>query len=216
MRIVIAGGYGQVARHLGRILRDRGDDVVGLIRDPDQSGDLDAAGVEPLVVDLEEVRPVDLVDVVRGADAVVFAAGAGPGSGAARKETVDYGAAVKLREAARGAGVDRYVMVSAMGTDDPPEGDDVFSVYLRAKARADRELMATDLAWTVVRPGRLTDEPGIGRVRLARHVERGEVPREDVAAVLAAVLYDDRTVRRVFEVVGGDTPVDRALDAVVG
>lgn len=215
MRTVVAGGHGQVARHLGRMLRERGDEVVGLIRDPDQSGDLRATGMRPVVVDLEEVRPVDLADVVRGADAVVFAAGAGPGSGAARKETVDYGAAVKLREAARGADVDRYVMVSAMGTDDPPDGDDVFGVYLRAKARADRELMATGLAWTVIRPGRLTDGPGTGRVRLARHVERGEVPREDVAAVLAAVLHDDRTVGHVFEVVGGDTPVDEALDGAV-
>lgn len=215
MRTVIAGGHGQVARHLGRILHGRGDEVVGLIRDPDQSDDLRDAGVEPVVVDLEEVRPVDLTEVLRGADAVVFAAGAGPGSGAARKETVDYGAAVKLREAARGAGVHRYVMVSAMGTDDPPDGDDVFSVYLRAKARADRELMATGMAWTVVRPGRLTDEPGTGRVQLARHVDRGEVPREDVAAVVAAVLHDERTAGHVFEVVGGDTPIDEAVDRTV-
>lgn len=216
MRVVIAGGHGQVARHLNRILTDRGDEVAGLIRDPAQSDDLRSDGAEPIVVDLEEVRPVDLTEVVQGSDAVVFAAGAGPGSGAARKETVDYGGAVKLREAARGAGVQRYVMVSAMGTDDPPDGDDVFSVYLRAKARADRELMATDLAWTVVRPGRLTDGAGTGRVQLARHVDRGEIPREDVAAVLAAVLHDDRTVGHVLELVGGGTPIDVAIDELVG
>ena len=111
-------------------------------------------------------------------------------------------------------GVDRYVMVSAMGTDDPPEGDDVFSVYLRAKARADRDLAASELDWTIVRPGRLTDEPPRGRVAAARHVERGEVPRADVAAVLAAVLADEDTIGRVFEVVGGDEPVETAISSL--
>ena len=212
MDVAIAGGHGKVARHLGRILVDAGDTVRGIIRDPGQSGDLEQIGVEPVVHDLEEHGADALAEVVAGSDAVVFAAGAGPGSGAARKETVDYGGAVKLIEAARQAGVDRYVMVGAMGTDHPPGGDDVFSVYLRAKARADRELMDSDRAWTIVRPGRLTDEPGTGEVELARHVERGEIPREDVAAVLATVLDRPETVGHVFEVVGGDTPIATAIE----
>jgi uncharacterized protein YbjT (DUF2867 family) len=213
--IVIAGGHGTVARHLGRLLAERGDRVRGLIRKPEQRGDLEQLGVDPVLLDLEEASVDGYRDAIAGADAAVFAAGAGPGSGAARKETVDHGAAVKLAEAARAAGVGRYVMVSAMGTDDPPDGDDVFAVYLRAKARADRELMASDLDWTVVRPGRLTDDEGTGRVELARHVDRGEVPREDVAAVLVAVLDDDRTSGHVFELVGGDTPVHDAIGGLV-
>jgi uncharacterized protein YbjT (DUF2867 family) len=216
MDVAIAGGHGQIAQHLGRQLASRGDTVRGIIRDPAQAGDLEALGVQPLVLDLEAATADDVAEGVRGADAVVFAAGAGPGSGAARKETVDYEGAVKLLDAARTAGVDRYVMVSAMGTDDPPQGDGVFEVYLRAKARADRDVMDSDRAWTVVRPGRLTNEPGAGRVALARHVARGEIAREDVAAVVLAVLDDGRTSGHVFEVVGGDQPIGPALDALVG
>jgi uncharacterized protein YbjT (DUF2867 family) len=213
--VVIAGGHGQIALHLGRMLAARGDTARGIIRNADQQGDLDEVGMRPVVLDMEEASADELASAVSGADAVVFAAGAGPGSGAARKETVDYGAAVALRDAAGQAGVRRYVMISAMGTDDPPGGDDVFAIYLRAKARADREVMDSDLAWTIVRPGRLTDDPGTGQVRLARHVTRGEVPREDVAAVVVAVLDDERTVGHIVEVVGGDDAIDAALAAVV-
>ena len=210
-RITIAGGHGQVALLLTDRLAERGDEVVGLIRSLPQSADLRAHGATPAVLDLEKASTEDLAIAITGSDAVVFAAGAGPGSGADRKETVDLGGAVLLRRAAERAGVDRYVMVSAMGTDDPPQGDDVFSVYLRAKARADRDLAASELDWTIVRPGRLTDQPATGRVELGREVPRGEVPRADVAAVLAAVLADENTVGRVIEVVGGDRPVRDAL-----
>lgn len=210
-RIVIAGGHGKVALQLTRILTDRGDDVVGIIRDPDQGPELRDHGAVPAVLDLESASVAELAEVVAGADAVVFAAGAGPGSGAARKETVDHGAAVLLRDAAIEAGVSRYVMVSAMATDDPPEGDEVFDVYLRAKAQADRDLADSSLDWTIVRPGSLTDEPGTGMVEIGRTVRRGEVPRADVAAVLAAVLSDDTTIGRVFEVVYGDTPIAEAV-----
>jgi uncharacterized protein YbjT (DUF2867 family) len=216
MDVVIAGGHGQIALLLSGLLTQRGDRVRGLIRKPEQSADLEAAGAEPVVLDLEHASAADVAEVLEGTDAVVFAAGAGPGSGPERKETVDHGAAVKLLEAAGAAGVERYVMVSAMGTDDPPDGDEVFAVYLRAKARADRALMDSDLAWTVVRPGGLTDADPTGLVQLARHVPRGKVPRADVAAVLAAALADDRTAGHVFEVVGGDTPIDEALAAIAG
>lgn len=210
-RVTIAGGHGQIALLLSELLADRDDEVVGLIRSLAQSRDVRRHGAMPAVIDLERASVEALATAIAGSDAVVFAAGAGPGSGAARKETVDYAAAVKLREAAQQAGVRRYVMVSAMGTDDPPEDDDVFSVYLRAKARADRDLAASGLDWTIVRPGRLTDDPATGRVQIARHVERGSVPRADVADVLAAVLADRDTIGHIFEVVSGDTPVQAAL-----
>jgi uncharacterized protein YbjT (DUF2867 family) len=216
MDIAIAGGHGQIARLTTRRLAERGDHIRGLIRDAAQADDLRGDGAEPVVLDLEDATSNDIAAAIDGADAVSFAAGAGPGSGAPRKETVDYGAAVKLIDAARSVGIDRYVMVSAMGTDDPPDGDDVFSVYLRAKSRADGALMASGLRWTIVRPGRLTDEDGTGEVELARHVERGEIPRDDVAAVLVAVLDDPRTIGHVFEVVGGDRPIAEALEALVG
>lgn len=214
MRIAIAGGHGQIALLLAA--RCRSDhDVAGIIRDPAQSDDLHDVGADPVVLDLEEASTADLAGEVEGADVVVFAAGAGPGSGAARKRTVDYEAAVKLRDAALAApDPPDYVMVSAMGTDDPPYGEDVFSVYLRAKARADRAVMESDLDWTIVRPGRLTDDEATGHVTAARHVARGDVTRADVAAVLATTIERSDLRRRVFEVVGGDTPIDEALDEV--
>lgn len=211
MDVAIAGGHGQIALHLSRMLSQRGDRVRGLIRDELQSNDLRAAGSEPVVVDLEQVPAATIAEAIAGADAVVFAAGAGPGSGAARKETVDYEGAVKLVEAAQTAGAQRYLMISSMGADNPPPGDQVFNVYLRAKARADQAVMDSDRAWTIVRPGRLTNDPGTGRVTLARHVQRGEVPREDVAAVIVAALDDDRTIGHVFELVGGDSEIGKAL-----
>lgn len=213
MRIVLAGGHGKIALLFGEAVASD-HQVVGLIRDADQAGDLKAVGMGAEVMDLETVSSPELADVIRGFDAFVFAAGAGPGSGPARKETVDYGAAVKSVAAAEAAGVRRFVMVSAMGTDDPPVDDSVFSVYLRAKARADAALMGSSLDWTVVRPGRLTDDPATGRVRLARHVPRGEIPRRDVASVLAEALTNDHAVGRVFEVVGGDTPIAEAIAAL--
>lgn len=211
MRIVIAGGHGKIARRLERLLAGRGDQVAGLVRRASQADDLRAVGAEPVVCDLESADVAEVAEHLRGADAAVFAAGAGPGSGAARKETVDRAAAVLLADAA-GA-------VSAMNvTGDPPPGTDpVFAAYLRAKGAAEADLRARDnLDWTILRPGRLTDEPGTGRVRLAAHVERGAVTRDDVAAVLLALLDEPRTAGLTLELVGGETPVTQAVaDALV-
>jgi uncharacterized protein YbjT (DUF2867 family) len=146
---------------------------------------------------------------VRGADAVVFAAGAGPGSGSQRKGTMDLGGAVKLIAAAKAGGIRRYVMVSSINADPDHPGDDTFSVYLRAKGEADAELAASGLDYTIVRPGPLTNDPGTGRVQL--DAGRGDVTRDDVAAVLAAVIHEPDTIGRTFELMGGDTPIDEAL-----
>lgn len=215
MEVAIVGGHGQIARHLGAALIERGDQVRGLIRNPEHSADLAADRITPVVLDIEHRSTSELADAIRGVDAVVFAAGAGPGSGAERKETADYAGAVASLEAALLAGVDRFVMISAMGTDNPPADDSVFSVYLRAKARADQVVMESDVAWTVVRPGLLTNDRPLGTVQLARRVERGPISREDVSAVLVAVLGDERTIGHVFEVVSGDTLVLDAIDKLV-
>src|SRR5918998_6601177 len=178
MRVAIAGGHGQIAMRLARILSQRGDEVVGLIRNPDHADDVKQAGAQPLVVDLEQASKNDAAQAIAGSDAVVFAAGAGPGSGPARKETMDYGGAVKLIAAAQQAGIARYVMVSSMGADPDAQGEG-FAVYLRAKGRADAALVASGLAYTIVRPGSLTNDPGTGLVTIAESVERGEVARDD-------------------------------------
>jgi nucleoside-diphosphate-sugar epimerase len=219
MRIVVAGAHGQVARRLGRLLSARGDTVVGLVRNPEHRADLEDDGVEPVVLDLERASVDDVAEVVRGADAVVFAAGAGPGSGAERKHTVDRDAALLLADAAERAGVRPYLLVSSMGVEQarqgtPPGMDPVFATYLQAKLAAeDRILPRPALDTTIVRPGRLTDDPGTGRVTLSHGVARGDVPRDDVAAVLAAILATGRW-GEVVELVGGDTPVDEAVAAL--
>ncbi|MGE4428112.1 MAG: SDR family oxidoreductase [Solirubrobacteraceae bacterium] len=215
MDVAIAGAHGQIARRLTRRLVARGDTVRGMIRDPAHVDDVRADGADPVLCDLERALVTDVALAVEGADAVLFAAGAGPGSGGERKGRMDRDGALLLLEAARSARVPEYVMVSAMGADDPPEGDDVFSVYLRAKADADRALMDSDLAWTVVRPGLLTDDPGTGRVRIARRLPHGEVTRDDVATVLEAVLHDHRIAHRVLSVVGGEASIADALDGFV-
>jgi uncharacterized protein YbjT (DUF2867 family) len=215
MRIVIAGGHGKIALILERLLSRRGDSVVGLIRNPEQAADLEAAGAEPALVDLESASVDEVATHLRGADAVVFAAGAGPGSGAARKETVDRAAAILLADAAEAAGVRRYVMISSMGADaEAPDdaGDPVFVAYLRAKGAADDNVRARKaLDSTIVRPGHLTDEPGTGRVTIADETGHGNIPREDVAAVLLAVLDTPGTAGRTFEVISGDTPIAEAV-----
>lgn len=215
MKVVVAGGHGKIARILLRLLARRGDDGVGIIRNPDQAADLTAVGATPVVLDLEHTRLDDLSDSLAGADAVVFAAGAGPGSGVQRKYTVDQSAAELCAAAAESAGVLRFLQVSAMGTDHPPQGDDVFSHYLRAKSAAEEDLRNSGLDYVILRPGRLTDDPGTGRVELARHVDRGSVSRSDVATVLVGLLDRPGITRRTLELVGGDEPVDRALDDLV-
>jgi nucleoside-diphosphate-sugar epimerase len=220
MRVVVAGAHGQVARRVGRLLSGRGDAVVGIVRNADHAADLTADGLEPVVLDLEAASVDEVTGVVSGADAVVFAAGAGPGSGAARKDTVDRAAAVLLADAAERAGVRRYVLVSSMGVDavadgaTPADVDDVFVAYLRAKLAAEQDLLARPgLDTWVLRPGGLTDDAGTGRVTLARRVDRGSVPRDDVAAVLMALL-DRPGGGAVLELVAGSTPVDEAVTAV--
>ncbi len=213
MEVAIAGGHGKIAVLLGKLLVERGDIVWGLIRDPDQKDDLHAAGIEPVICDLE--GDDDVAAGVRGAEAVVFAAGAGPGSGAERKRTMDLGGAVKLIEAAKQEGIRRYLMVSAMGAADPPaEGGGVFGEYLRAKAEADRQLADSDLEYTIVRPGRLTDDPGRGLVKVGVGLEPGEIPRADVAAVLLTCLDARHAIDRAFDVVAGEIAIDAAIASI--
>jgi cytosine deaminase len=214
MRVAIAGGHGQIALRLAKVLSQRGDEAVALIRNPDHAEDVREAGAEPVVADLEHASEGDVAQAIAGSDAVVFAAGAGPGSGAARKDTMDYGGAVKLIAAAKQAGIPRYVIVSSMGANPDAPGDDTFSVYLRAKGRADDAVRASGLDWTVVRPGGLTNDAGTGRVNLGESAPRGQVTRDDVAAVLAAVLDSPNTIGQTVDLIGGDTPVTEAVAAI--
>jgi putative NADH-flavin reductase len=223
MKIAIAGGHGQIALLLERLIVDAGHEAVGIVRNPAHVRDVEETGARALVADLEQLSDDDLALRLRGVDAVVFAAGAGPGSGAERKLTVDRDAAVLVADAAERAGIDRYVMVSAIAADsyDPeaavvPARDEagVFQVYLRAKSEADADLRARSLRWTIVRPGGLLDTPPQGTVAVGASVPRASIPRADVAAVVMHALLDDLAVGVQFEVTSGNTPIPAALAAL--
>ncbi|MFD9872797.1 SDR family oxidoreductase [[Kitasatospora] papulosa] len=217
MRIVIAGGHGQIALRLERLLAARGDEAVGVIRNPQQSEDLREAGAEPVVLDLESASVEETAEVLRGADAVVFAAGAGPDSGSARKDTVDRGAAVLFADAAERAGVRRYVVVSSMGADPDNRGEEVFDIYQRAKGEADAYVRSRGgLDWTILRPGMLTNDAGTGQIQLAASTGRGPVPRDDVAAVLVELLDTPATAGLTLELISGNKPVTVAVKDIAG
>jgi uncharacterized protein YbjT (DUF2867 family) len=210
MEVLVIGGHGQIAMRLLRLLARDGHHGRGVIRKAEQAGDLEAAGAEPVLCDLE--RGDDLRPHLDGADAIVFAAGAGPGSGPERKRTVDYGTAVASVEAARDAGIARYVIVSSIGAHDPDGASEAMRPYLQAKRDADDAVKQSGLDWTIVKPGRLTDAPGTGRVRVSRTFGgRDAVPRDDVALVLLECLQEPNTVGVDFELFEGDVP---ARDAV--
>ncbi len=224
MHVVIAGGHGKIGLRLAALLAGRGDTVTAVVRNPDHRADVETAGATVAVVDMEWAGVDEVAAHLTGADAVVFAAGAGPDSGAERKDTVDRAAAVLLAAAARQAGVRRYLLVSSTGVDDAPaEGaDEVWAAYLLAKKAAEEAIAATDLAWTILRPGKLTDHPGTGKVLLAspgrvgEGADRAEVTRDDTAAVLAALLDAPGTAGRVLELREGELDVHEAVSAVTG
>src|ERR1700735_1021730 len=214
MRTVIAGGHGKIALLLEGLLAERGDQAVGLVRNPAQLTDVQRAGAEAVLCDLETASAADVAALLSGADAVVFAVGAGPGSGVSRKDAVDRAASVLMAGAAEQAGVRRFVQISSMGAGQPPQagGDEAWGPNTPAKTAAEDDLQARDLDWTILRPGGLTDAPAAGRVRLAAPpVPRGTIPRADVAAGIGAPLSGPSARHQTLELVSGDTPVAEAV-----
>ncbi|WP_158863792.1 SDR family oxidoreductase [Leifsonia sp. AG29] len=212
-RIAIVGAHGKVAQQLMRVLYDQGDDFVGIVRQDEHAEDVYRLGGEGVLLDIEKGDAHALARAVDGCDAIVFSAGAGPGSGVDRKRTVDYGGSVLSQQAAAEAGIDRFVQVSAWGVDSPvaEDADPQWRAYVEAKRDADAELRASGLAWTILRPGALTIEEGTGSVTLGHSVPRGSIAREDVARLIAACLADPDTVGRQWEVVAGPDPIPEAL-----
>jgi uncharacterized protein YbjT (DUF2867 family) len=215
-RVAIIGAHGKVAQQLMRVLYDLGDDFVGIVRNDEHADDVYRLGGEGVLVDLESAEANTLAAAIAGCDAVVFAAGAGPGSGAERKRTVDFAGSTKSQEAAAQAGIRRFVQISAWGVDAPVDDTDpVWKAYVEAKRDADAALRASTLDWTILRPGGLTTEEGTGSVTLGDTVPRGTIAREDVARLIAAALDEPQTIGRQWEVVGGDTPIEEAVRALV-
>ena len=212
-RIAIVGGHGKVAQQLVPLLVDRGHLPVALVRNEDYRAELEEAGAEVGILDIEADDAEAFARAFEGCDAVVFSAGGGADGNIERKRTVDLEGSLKSADGAAGAGISRFVQVSAIGVDNPLADDveDGWRAYVEAKRDADAALRESGLAWTILRPGGLTDDPGTGRVSLAASLERGEIPRADVAAVIAVVLEDDAAIGRQWELVGGDTPVTEAV-----
>jgi len=216
-RIAIVGGHGKIARLLIPLLVDAGHQPVALVRNPDYSAELEGLGAEVGILDIEQDGAEAFAEAFTGADAVVFAAGGGPDGNVERKRTVDLGGSLKSIEGARAAGVSRFVQVSAIGVDQPLGADagDVWTAYVEAKRDADVALRDSDLDWTIIRPGGLTDDAPTGHVALAETVERGQVPRADVAAVIVAALDEPATINRQWELVSGEHPIDDAIAGAV-
>jgi nucleoside-diphosphate-sugar epimerase len=211
--IAIVGGNGQVARHLIAQLVADGHEPVALVRNPAYKHDLEQLGAHVRMLDIEQDEVDHFAAAFAECDAVVFSAGGGPDGNIERKRTVDLGGSLKSIEAARQAGIDRFVQISAINVDRPVPDDaqPVWKAYVEAKRDADAALRDSELDWTILRPGRLTDDEGTGQVALGEDVGRGEIPRADVAAVVVAVLDDPTSIGRQWNVVGGQTPVDEAV-----
>ena len=204
------GGHGKIGLRLLRLLAGDGHRGRGVIRKAEQAADLEAVGAEPVLCDVEQGD--DLRPHVGAADAIVFAAGAGPGSGPERKRTVDYGAAVTTMQAAAELGVARFVIVSSIGAHDVAGASEAMRPYLEAKRDADDALRQSGLDWTIVKPGHLTDSPGTGRVQVSRTLgSRAAVPRDDVALVLLECLLAPNTIGVEFELFEGDVPAREAV-----
>ncbi len=214
MIISIVGGHGSIARQLTRLLSSRDHQVRCLVRDEDQFDDLRGDGAAPVLCDLESVGDADLDIALHSSEVVIFAAGAGPGSGPERKNALDRDGAIKAVRSAIRVGAGRFVIISSMGADDPPDGDESFSVYLQAKAAADVAARDADIDATIVRPGGLTDDAPTGLVRIAESTGRGKIPRADVAAVMAELIDTDRGRNATFELISGDTPIAHAVSAL--
>lgn len=213
-QIAIIGASGKIGRRLVELLVGPGDTPVGVVRKPEQVTELEEFGARAALVDVEVAGEEELAAAIKGCDALVFAAGAGPGSGTERKKTVDYGGSVLSMAASDLAGVKRFVQISAIGVDQsiPDDADETWAAYVAAKRDADAQLRSSGLNWTILRPGGLTDDPGTGQVALGESVERGSIPRDDVAALVVACLNDPRTVGRQWEAVGGDRSIPDAID----
>jgi uncharacterized protein YbjT (DUF2867 family) len=202
-KVAVVGGHGKVARHLHPLLVRAGHTPVALVRNEAYRHDLETLGAEVRLLDIEKDTSEEFAQAFAGCRAVVFSAGAGTDGRVERKRTVDLEGSLKSIEACKPAGIKRFVQISAMAVDDPiPEdASPVWRAYIEAKRAADEALRGSQLDWTILRPGWLSDDPGTRRVVIGRDVPEGDIPRADVAAVVAAVLENDGTIGRQWELI---------------
>ncbi len=215
LNILVVGANGQIGKHLVKLIQDNGDQARAMIRKEEQANYFKDLGAETAIVNLED--EVDAIaNAAEGVDAVVFTAGSGPKTGKDKTLMIDLDGAVKTIQAAEQANVKRFVMISSFDTNreaiqSAPES---FAPYVVAKHYADEWLLNSDLDYTIIHPGLLTNEPGTNQVNLGANVERGEVPREDIAKVIYTSLKNDTTIGKRFRAVGGQTAVEEAIQSV--
>ncbi len=212
MKIFVAGAHGNVGQKLVKILAKKGHTVKAMIRDNAQSDEIKNLGAEPVVADLEKDKDFPL----EGIDVVYFCAGSGGKTGPDKTVAVDQKGAIKLVDSAYEHKVSKFIMVSSIGADDPNQGPEEMKTYLKAKHEADKELKFSGLAYTILRPGALTDDTGTGKIIAREKLEKeqkenGSISRDDVAQALAACLDVKHTENKVFELVNGNIPIDEAL-----
>ncbi|RWZ54473.1 SDR family oxidoreductase [Halobacillus fulvus] len=213
MKVLVVGANGQVGKHLVKMIQDQDDlEAVAMIRKEEQASYFHDLGAETAIVDLEDDTET-IAKAYEGVDAVVFTAGSGPNTGPDKTVLIDLDGAVKTIEAAKQSGVKRYIMISSFDTtrEAIQEAPSSFSPYVVAKHYADDWLRRTDLDYTIIHPGMLTNDEGTGQVEAAETVDRGEIAREDVAGVILATLVNNSTVGKEFQVVGGSKAIEDAI-----
>ncbi|HDT7699228.1 TPA: SDR family oxidoreductase [Enterococcus faecium] len=214
MNVLVIGANGQIGKHLiSQLHEDPNHTVRAMVRKQEQAEALEQAGVEAVLADLESTVE-ELAEAMKGNDAIVFTAGSGGSTGADKTLLIDLDGAVKTVEAAEKAGISRYIMVSALYAEERTKWADSIKPYYVAKHYADRLLESSQLNYTIIRPGGLKNEPGTGKVTTNPQEGESTIPREDVAAVIAAVLEAENTFRKAFPLISGAETVREAVGKI--
>ncbi|MBR7553952.1 SDR family oxidoreductase [Allobacillus sp. GCM10007491] len=214
MKTLVVGANGQIGRHVTQLLKEAGNhEAVAMIRSEEQKDYFESKGIQTTVADLLD-SVESLKQTVEGFDAIIFTAGSGPKTGADMTLRVDLDGATKMIKAAEVAGVNRFLMVSAFQANNRENWNEKIAHYYVAKHFADEELKRSKLAYTIVKPGGLINDPGTAKIKIGSKdiIERGTVSREDVARVLVACLDKKSTEYKSFDLISGDQGVEDALD----
>ncbi|WP_181347605.1 SDR family oxidoreductase [Thalassobacillus sp. CUG 92003] len=207
MEVLVAGANGKTGRLIVQNLEAAGHTAHAMVRKEEQKSEMEMMGANPILADLEG----DVGQAVKGKDAIIFAAGSGSSTGSDKTKSVDRDGAINLMQATENFGIKKFVMLSAMAADNPERGPEELKFYLQMKGEADEYLRGTELDYTIVRPGALTDEEPTDNIQVGKEVERGSVPRADVAKTMIQCLEEQSVFHKTFEMVSGDTPIEEAL-----
>ncbi|MCP3030986.1 SDR family oxidoreductase [Halobacillus sp. A1] len=207
MKVLVAGANGNTGRLLIKYLKQDGHEPYGMVRKEEQKSTIEKLGGTPVLADLTK----DVGHAIKGMDAVIFAAGSGSSTGPEQTEAVDRDGAINLVKHTENLGIKKFVMLSSMSADESSQAEGNFKTYLEMKAQADEYLRGTELDYTIVRPGALTDNEGTSKINVGEKVERGEIPRSDVAKTMIAAIQEPNAYHKTFELISGDTQIEEAL-----